>query len=80
MFLIDLFLTFFKGFYHRGILHTSKADIFWHYIYGEFILDLMVVLPFILSWFGFLAANYLMLLRITRVKRMLKNIEDIVNF
>lgn len=80
MFLIDLFLTFFKGFYHRGILHTSKSDIFWHYIYGEFILDMMVVLPFILSWFGFLAANYLMLLRITRVKRMLKNIEDIVNF
>jgi len=53
VFLMELILNFFKGYYAKGILHTSKKDIFWHYIKGEFFLDLTVVLPFILSWFGF---------------------------
>ncbi|CAK63768.1 unnamed protein product (macronuclear) [Paramecium tetraurelia] len=80
IFLIELILNFFKGYYVRGILHTSKHDIFWHYVKGEFILDLTVVLPFIISWFGYSFANYLMLIRMTKVRRTMVVIEEISNF
>lgn len=80
IFLIELILNFFKGYYVRGILHTSKRDIFWHYMKGEFIIDLTVVLPFILSWFGLEFANYLMLIRMTKVRRTMTVIEEISNF
>ncbi|CAD8208317.1 unnamed protein product [Paramecium pentaurelia] len=80
VFLMELILNFFKGYYAKGILHTSKKDIFWHYIKGEFFLDLTVVLPFILSWFGFQFANYLMLIRMTKVRRTMVVIEEISNF
>ncbi|CAD8104827.1 unnamed protein product [Paramecium primaurelia] len=80
VFLMELILNFFKGYYARGILHTSKKDIFWHYIKGEFFLDLTVVLPFILSWFGYQFANYLMLIRMTKVRRTMVVIEEISNF
>ncbi|CAK91116.1 unnamed protein product (macronuclear) [Paramecium tetraurelia] len=80
IFLVELVLNFFKGYYVRGILHTSKRDIFWHYVKGEFIIDLTVVLPFILSWFGYSFANYLMLIRMTKVRRTMVVIEEISNF
>ncbi|CAD8146742.1 unnamed protein product [Paramecium pentaurelia] len=80
IFLIDLILTFFKGYYDRGILQRNKGKIFWHYIKGDFLLDLAIVLPFILSWMGYSAANYLMLIRMTRVRRTMIVIEEISNF
>ncbi|CAD8111853.1 unnamed protein product [Paramecium primaurelia] len=80
IFLIELILNFFKGYYVRGILHTSKRDIFWHYVKGEFLIDLTVVLPFILSWFGYSFSNYLMLIRMTKVRRTMVVIEEISNF
>nr|AAA95996.1 K+ channel [Paramecium tetraurelia] len=80
IFLIDLILTFFKGYYDRGYYKRNKAKIFWHYIKGDFALDLAIVLPFILSWMGYSAANYLMLIRMTRVRRTMIVIEEISNF
>lgn len=47
---------------------------------GEFFIDLTVVLPFILSWFGITFANYLMLIRMTKVKKTMVVIEEISNF
>lgn len=80
IFLIDLILTFFKGYYDRGILQRNKGKIFWHYMKGDFAIDLAIVLPFIISWMGYSAANYLMLIRMTRVRRTMIVIEEISNF
>lgn len=80
VFLLDLILTFFKAYYDNGILQRNKTKIMWHYLKGDFLLDLAIVLPFILSWFGYSAANYLMLIRMTRVRRTMIVIEEISNF
>lgn len=80
VFVIDLVLCFFKAYYDKGILRTKKSEIFWHYVQGDFGLDCVVILPFILSFFGYTYANYLMLIRMTRVRRTMTNIEEISNF
>lgn len=43
-------------------------------------IDVIIVLPFILSWFGYTFSNYLMIIRITKVKRTMTVIEEISNF
>lgn len=77
---MDLILCFFKGYYEKGILKTKKSDIFWHYIKGDFAIDVLIILPFILGFFGYHYANYLMMIRITRVRRTMHTIEEISNF
>ena len=51
-----------------------------HYLTGHFAWDLMIVLPFFLEKFGVHYTNFLMLMRLTRVKKMLTKIEQISNF
>lgn len=80
MFVIDLILCFFKAYYEKGILRTKKSEIFWHYIQNDFTVDLLVILPIFLSFFGYGYANYLMMIRITRVRRTMTTIEEIANF
>jgi len=80
IFVIDLILCFFKGYYDKGILRTKKSEIFWHYVTTDLSIDLAIILPFVLSFFGYNYANYLMLIRMTRVRRTMLTIEEIANF
>lgn len=63
-----------------GELVTKKKSMFMNYLKGDFMLDLCVVSPFLMERFGFKSTNFFMLLRITRVKRMIDNVKAIFNF
>ena len=95
VFVLNMFFSFNKSYYFNGkyiitynlviikyiigLLITDKTSIFYHYIREDFLLDLMVVIPFLLKiLFNF--SNFLMILRIFRVPRMLRNIEEVNNF
>lgn len=88
IFLLDMFMSFFKAYYEKGIsyfkmsgiLHNSKIEMFWHYFKGDLMIDLCVVLPFFLEMFGVKNTNYFMLLRATRIKRTFDTIEETFNF
>ena len=60
-------------------MYTSRKDIFKNYITGNFRLDLIAVIPFIISKFNIPYTDFALLLRVTRIKSMVENLEDIVN-
>jgi Ion transport protein len=48
-------------------------------VYGNFLPDLLIIIPFFFEFFGSPYTNYFLLLRITRIKRTFDNIEEILN-
>jgi len=61
------------------MMYTSRKDIFKNYIQGNFRLDLIAVIPFIISRFQIPFTDFALLLRVTRVKSMVENLDDIYN-
>lgn len=49
VFIIEILLNFNSAYYHKGTIHTKRKEIFKHYLSNGFILDLIVVVPFIIS-------------------------------
>lgn len=80
VFMLDMIFNFFKAYFKDGIYCDGKSDIFWHYVKGNWILDLFVIFPFMIEQFGLRYTNFFMLLRITRIKRTFDTIEQIFNF
>lgn len=51
VFILEIILNFNTAYYSKGIIHTSRKQIFKHYVGGSFVWDLIVVVPFIISQF-----------------------------
>ncbi|CAK65385.1 unnamed protein product (macronuclear) [Paramecium tetraurelia] len=77
IFLIEILLNFNTAYYSKGMIHESRQKIFKHYVQGEFAYDLIVVIPFLISQYKIPYINFMLLLRITRVKKIFEQIEEI---
>lgn len=48
-FVMDIFVTFQTAYYSKGIIHRNQFDIFKNYAKGKLLIDLLVVVPLMLS-------------------------------
>lgn len=64
--LLELLLNFNTAYYHKGIIHTSRQKILIHYVKGDFILDLVALLPFFLVQLRLPYLTVPLLLKVTR--------------
>ncbi|CAK92678.1 unnamed protein product (macronuclear) [Paramecium tetraurelia] len=78
-FVLDIVLTFFTAYYSQGQIHRDKQQILKHYVNTNFAWDLMIVIPFILSSYSVPYTEYILLLRVTKVKSMIESIEEVTN-
>ncbi|CAD8103904.1 unnamed protein product [Paramecium sonneborni] len=77
-----VFINQYQGFsYQKQFLiltqHTIQKKIFKHYVQRDFVYDLIVVIPFLISQYEIPYINFVLLLRITRVKKIFEQIEEI---
>jgi hypothetical protein len=79
IFMFEILLNFNTAFYLEGIIHTQRKEIFKHYLTGNFIWDLVVIIPFLLSQLSIPYLDFTLLLRVTRVRAMVENLEDALN-
>ncbi|CAD8049316.1 unnamed protein product [Paramecium sonneborni] len=79
IFIIEILLNFNTAYYNQGVIHTNRSDIFFHYISNNFIWDLLIAIPFILAQFNIPYVQFILLLRIARVRSMIQNVEDLLN-
>ncbi|CAD8116583.1 unnamed protein product [Paramecium sonneborni] len=78
-FVMDIILTFFTAYYSQGQIHRDKQQILKHYANSTLLWDLMIVIPFILSSYSVPFTEYILLLRVTKVKSMIESIEEVTN-
>ncbi|CAD8198654.1 unnamed protein product [Paramecium pentaurelia] len=78
-FVMDIILTFFTAYYSQGQIHRDKQQILKHYANSTLLWDLMIVIPFILSSYAVPYTEYILLLRVTKVKSMIETIEEVTN-
>ncbi|CAD8200402.1 unnamed protein product [Paramecium pentaurelia] len=78
-FVMDIILTFFTAYYSQGQIHRDKQQILKHYAKSTLLWDLMIVIPFILSSYSVPYTEYILLLRVTKVKSMIEAIEEVTN-
>ncbi|CAD8092616.1 unnamed protein product [Paramecium primaurelia] len=77
IFLLEILLNFNTAYYSEGMIHESRKMIFKHYFKGDFIKDIIVVIPFLISQYNIPYINFVLLLRVTRVTKMVEQIEEI---
>ncbi|CAD8194623.1 unnamed protein product [Paramecium pentaurelia] len=78
-FIIDIIIKFFTAYYSKGQIHKSHKDIFRNYARYELWWDLLIAIPFILSSFKIPYTEYILMLRITKVKKLIDQIEEAIN-
>ncbi|CAK62193.1 unnamed protein product (macronuclear) [Paramecium tetraurelia] len=79
IFIVEILLNFNTAYYSQGIIHTNRSQIFFHYLSNNFIWDLLIAIPFILAQFNIPYIQFILLLRIARVRSMIQNVEDLLN-
>ncbi|CAD8115895.1 unnamed protein product [Paramecium primaurelia] len=80
LFVVDIFVTLQTAFYAKGIIHRNQIEIFKNYLKGgTLILDIIIVIPILLSSLNFSFFKYALLLRIFRLPKIASNIEEIIN-
>ena len=60
-------------------MHTDRKEIFHHYLKNNFIWDLIGVIPFLISLLNIPYIEFALLIRVTRVKTMVENLEEVLN-
>ncbi|CAD8107224.1 unnamed protein product [Paramecium primaurelia] len=78
-FIIDIIIKFFTAYYSKGQIHKNHKDIFRNYARYELRWDLLIAIPFILSSFKIPYTEYILMLRITKVKKLIDQIEEAIN-
>jgi potassium voltage-gated channel Eag-related subfamily H protein 5 len=71
---IDIFLKFNTAYYVDGLLETKRSKIMQHYIQGDFLQDLFVVIPFLISRFDVPYADFALLLRVTKLSGIFESV------
>ncbi|CAD8101966.1 unnamed protein product [Paramecium sonneborni] len=80
LFVVDIFVTMQTAYYAKGIIHRNQIEIFKNYLKGgTLILDIIIVIPILLSSLNFQFFKYALLLRIFRLPKIAGNIEEIIN-
>ncbi|CAD8185376.1 unnamed protein product [Paramecium octaurelia] len=79
IFIVEILLNFNTAYYNHGVIHTTRKEIFHHYVSENFWWDLMISIPYVLSQLDIPYIQFVLLLRITRVKSMVQNVEDMLN-
>jgi hypothetical protein len=74
--ILEIFLNFNTAYYDEGNINVNRKSIMLHYIGGNFILDIIVVFPFL---FSDPKLDILTMLRIKRLRVMFNNIEEVLN-
>jgi len=49
VFILEIVFNFNTAYYHKGMIHKDRKEIFKQYIKTNFLWDLIVVIPFLLS-------------------------------
>lgn len=60
-------------------MHTNRKEIFKHYLTNNFFWDLIGVIPFLVSLLNIPYVDFALLIRVTRVKTMVENLEEVLN-
>ncbi|KAM3138798.1 hypothetical protein pb186bvf_009177, partial [Paramecium bursaria] len=76
VFIGDIVINLITAYYKKGNIYKQKSDIFKNYLKGGMLLDFIIVFPVFLP---FDEAQYIQLLRITKVPQILENIEELLN-
>lgn len=81
LFVIDIFVNFFKGYYEKGVLVNEPFLCAHHYFYGRFLLDLITIITFMIAVFlYFRYLEYISLIRVVRMgNRYVTDIEENFN-
>ncbi|CAD8195699.1 unnamed protein product [Paramecium pentaurelia] len=79
IFIAEILLNFNTAYYGHGVIHSTRKEIFHHYVSENFWWDLMISIPYVLSQLDIPYIQFVLLLRITRVKSMVQNVEDLLN-
>jgi hypothetical protein len=61
------------------MIHKNRKEIFTFYVSNNFLWDLIVIIPFIISQFDVPFTEFILLLRVTRIKSMVENLEEVLN-
>ncbi|KAM3138945.1 hypothetical protein pb186bvf_008958 [Paramecium bursaria] len=80
VFILEILLNFNTAFYYEGVIHQKRGQIFSFYIQkGSFWWDLLIVIPYVLAQFNIPYIQFVLLLRVTRVRSMIQGVEDLLN-
>ncbi|KAM3138944.1 hypothetical protein pb186bvf_008957 [Paramecium bursaria] len=80
IFILEILLNFNTAFYYEGVIHQKRGQIFTFYIQkGSFWWDLLIVIPYVLAQFNIPYIQFVLLLRVTRVRSMIQGVEDLLN-
>ena len=50
VFIVEILINFNTAYYDKGLMHQDRKQIIKHYVRGNLIWDLIVVIPFLLSY------------------------------
>ncbi|CAK66966.1 unnamed protein product (macronuclear) [Paramecium tetraurelia] len=78
-FIVDIIINFFTAYYSKGQIHKSHKDIIRNYARYELWWDLLIAIPFILSSFKIKYTEYILMLRLAKVKTLINSVEEAIN-
>lgn len=61
------------------MIHTDRREIVNNYLAGNFKYDILMVVPYFVSYIGIPFTDYILLLRVLRVKYMVEDLEEMLN-
>ncbi|CAD8145901.1 unnamed protein product [Paramecium octaurelia] len=79
VFVFEILLNFNVAYYSRGVLVLNRGQIFKHYLKGKFILDFIVVIPFVIGRQNIPYIEFVLLFRVSRVMHIFENIVETLN-
>ncbi|CAD8091549.1 unnamed protein product [Paramecium primaurelia] len=79
IFIAEILLNFNTAYYDKGLMHEDRKQIIKHYVKGNFFWDLIVIIPFLISYMDIPFVRYTLLLRLTRLSPLMTSIEEVLN-
>ncbi|CAD8060203.1 unnamed protein product [Paramecium primaurelia] len=79
VFLFEILLNFNVAYYSRGVLVLNRGQIFKHYLKGKFILDFIVIIPFVIGRQNIPYIEFVLLFRVSRIMHIFENIVETLN-
>ncbi|CAD8147818.1 unnamed protein product [Paramecium pentaurelia] len=79
VFIAEILLNFNTAYYDKGLMHEDRKQIMKHYVKGNFFWDIIVIIPFLISYMDIPFVRYTLLLRLTRLSPLMTSIEEVLN-
>ncbi|CAD8095929.1 unnamed protein product [Paramecium sonneborni] len=79
VFIAEILLNFNTAYYDKGLMHEDRKQIMKHYVKGNFFWDIIVIIPFLISYLDIPFVRYTLLLRLTRLSPLMTSIEEVLN-